>query len=179
MGYYHSIRRIFFICTGLILLVGCVSRPAGSNEVSEEKAERSYENDIKDITAYRVRTGRSMPSYSEMLNMNEHDFLMWSTVGVLEKNRDKFLIEMIEYEERTNNLDPPEATESLEAEQVGERILWKLFHAETSPETKQFLENLGSFARKQDEKHSSGSINISEIMLDKAILDYKQFNRDF
>ena len=111
----------------IIFVVFLVERKI--NGSGRKKADRHVsDDDMINIAAYRKSTGRNMPSYEDILKMNEKEFLIWCTVGVLEKNRDKFLTEMVDYEEQVNSLNPPEETNALGAEQIGSRMLWNLFH---------------------------------------------------
>ena len=82
-----------------------VKRSKKSNENSSISSQEKtptvddFDGDQKDmlkhLSDYRKRSGKQMPTYEEMLEMNKDELQTWALYRVQKENRKELLVEMI------------------------------------------------------------------------------------
>jgi len=104
-----------------------------------------------------------MPTYEVMLEMNADDFKKWVLLRSEKPNRDKFLEEMIEHEEKTHSFRKTGKAELTD----GEQITMNVFDREMSRGVVAWLEKMNEFLPEEDRKDF-----VLEAILAKATSDH-------
>lgn len=90
------------------------------------------------LAKFPKRTGRSRPTYNEMLELDEDEFKAWLFVKAESDNQEELLQEMIEHEEDTGSFAKTSKPNGTEFEQV----ILDLFKREKSDEVAGILRKL-------------------------------------
>jgi hypothetical protein len=102
----------------------------------------------KHLSDYRKRTGKQMPTYDEMLKMNEDELRTWTLYRIQKENREKLLEEMITHEEKTSSLRKTVRKKIT----AGEQAVLNVFDRNKSSGTVDALRKMGKILLEDDKE---------------------------
>lgn len=141
-----------------------------NKQIKFEDLDDFQKDMLKDISEYRERTGKDMPTYDEMLGFEESKFQSWILFRTSEDIRKDLLDEMIDHEERTKSFHRT-ATGN---ESPIEQLVLDAFKKEDSEEIINTINNLDKVAKETgyEEEHGKEADLVNQIIYAKATSDF-------
>lgn len=122
---------------------------------------------LQHMAKFPKRTGRSRPTYEEMLELDIDEFKAWLFVKGEGDNQEKTLEEMIEHESRTSSFAKTAKADIPPQEQ----LILNVFDKNKSAETIKALRNLDKAANELIKDEENGDI-VKQSIWAKATSDY-------
>ena len=124
------------------------------------------------IAKYKKKNGKEMPTYEEMLGLNEEEFVSWVLFRIIGPNREKLIKEMVEHEDKTGSY----AKTGRKDDPAHIRFILDAFKKNKNKEVVARLQSLTDTVNKygyKDGDNRKGDI-IRDIIFDKSTLDYAE-----
>jgi hypothetical protein len=152
------------------------SDKAKTENSSQGKADKNWldSENWKDIALEHMakfpkRTGRSRPTYEEILELDEDEFKAWMFVMGEGENQEQTLKEMIEHETKTGSFAKTAKTDIPPQEQV----ILNVFDKDKSAETIKVLRDLDKAVKEINEDEEKEYVDIvKQSIWAKATSDY-------
>jgi hypothetical protein len=122
---------------------------------------------LEHMAKFPKRTGKSRPTYEEMLELDENEFKAWLFVKGEGDNQEQTLKEMIEHESRTGSF-----TKTARADiPPHEQLILNVFDKDKSAETIKAIRNLDKVANELKDDKKDEDI-VKQSIWAKATSDY-------
>lgn len=131
------------------------------------ESENWREVALEHMAKFSKRTGKSRPTYEEMLELDEDEFKAWLFVKGEGDNQEQTLKEMIEHESRTGSFTKTARNDIPPHEQ----LILNVFDKDKSAETIKALRNLDKVANELKEEKGSEDF-VKQSIWAKATSDY-------
>jgi len=131
------------------------------------ESENWREVALEHMAKFPKRTGKSRPTYEEMLELDEDEFKAWLFVKGEGENQEQTLKEMIEHESRTGSFTKTARNDIPPHEQ----LVLNVFYKDKSAETIKALRNLDKVANELKEEKDNEDI-VKQSIWAKATSDY-------
>lgn len=129
--------------------------------------DRDQKNMLKHLSDYRKKTNKRMPTYEEMLKMDEDELQTWTLYRVQKDNREKLLEEMIAHEEKTGSLRKTIRKEIT----TGEQAVLNVFDRNKSSGAVDALGKLGEIIIDEDKEEKDF---VMEAIFAKIVSDHAE-----
>jgi len=169
---------LIFTITGLLYFFytkknSDIAKTENSNQGKTDKnwldSENWKEIALEHLAKFPKRTGRSRPTYEEMLELDEDEFKAWLFVKAEGENQEQTLKDMIEHETKTGSF-----TNTAKADiPPQEQVIFNVFNKDKSAETIKVLRNLDKVANELNADEEKGYVDIvKQSIWAKGTSDY-------